>query len=153
MTMSSSLSILDTPRPGRRVLPFRGRAAPAELGSLTASGSRNPEGESGNRPFVVTTVLPAGSSRALRVVLLPGHIQWEKRLRDIAIAGKNENNSWLLVIRLKIGSCLRERQKLVATRQKLLTEPVACFFCKRKRLGRGKQPKIRAAHKKPNHFS
>jgi hypothetical protein len=29
-------------------------------------------------------VLPAGSSR----VLLPGHIQLEKRLSDIAIAGK-----------------------------------------------------------------
>jgi hypothetical protein len=92
MTMSCSLSILDSPRPGRRVLPFRGRAPPAELGSLAASGSRNPEGESGNSP-VVGTVLPAGSSRALRV-LLPGHIQLEKRPRDIAIAGKNEKNSY-----------------------------------------------------------
>jgi hypothetical protein len=83
MTMSCSLSIPDSPRPGRRVLPFRWRAPPAELGSLAASGSRYPEGESGNSP-VVGTVLPAGSSR----VLLPGHIQLEKRLSDIAIAGK-----------------------------------------------------------------
>jgi len=90
--MSCSLSILDSPRSGPRVLPFRGRAPPAELGSLRASGSRNPEGESGNNP-IVAIVLPAGSSRALRV-LLPGHIQLEKRVRDIAITGKNENNSY-----------------------------------------------------------
>ncbi|OEL30499.1 hypothetical protein BAE44_0008482 [Dichanthelium oligosanthes] len=87
ITMPRSPSALASPRPPRRrLLPFRGRAAP-EPGCPTASGSRNPDGESGNRPFA-TAALAAGGSRPLRPLLLPGHIHWEKRVRDMAIGGK-----------------------------------------------------------------
>jgi hypothetical protein len=78
-------------------------------------------------------VLPAGSSRALRV-LLPGHIQLEKRFRDIAIAGKNEKNKigWK-----KIQEYIFRRNR--STRTKIARRTGCLFFLKK--VGKGKATK------------
>lgn len=82
--MPCSPSTLSSARPPRRlIVPVR---------PTPASGSRNPDGESGKRPFVTAVLLHAGGSRSrsrsrpLRfLALLPGHIHCENRLSDMAV--------------------------------------------------------------------
>ncbi|PWZ26077.1 hypothetical protein Zm00014a_012252 [Zea mays] len=83
ITMPCSPSTLSSARPPRRlIVPVR---------PTPASGSRNPDGESGKRPFVTAVLLHAGGSRSrpLRfLALLPGHIHFENRLSDMAVVGE-----------------------------------------------------------------